>query len=100
MTKNPNSKLKTSQTSISNLFFHEPPHYYMLRLRNGTTRCCGTATDVVRVMDIYPDASVEKVIPPAPPQTVTITAQTLERERALNEGAKQLPESESIPFKL
>ena len=97
---NQNSKLKPLRTSVSNLFFHEPPHYYMLRLSNGTTRCCGTATDVVRVMEMYPDASVEKVIPPDPPQTVNISAQTMGREQALNEGAKQLPESESIEFQL
>ena len=72
----------------------------MLRLPDGTTRCCGTSSDVVRVMEIYPNASVEKVIPPAPPETVTITAQTLGREQALNESAKQLPESESIPLDL
>ena len=72
----------------------------MLRLPNGTTRCCGTSSDVVRVMEMYPDASVEKVVPPDPPETVTITAQTLGREQALNEGAKQLPESESIPLNL
>ncbi len=98
--KNLNSKQKTLRTSVSDLFFHEPPHYYMLRLPNGTTRCCGTASDVVRVMEMYPNASVEKIVPPAPPETVTITAQTLGREQALNEGAKQLPESESIKLEL
>ena len=72
----------------------------MLRLPDGTTRCCGTANDVVKVMDMYPNASVEKVIPPDPPQTVNITAQTLDREKALNEGAKQLPESQAIKLNL
>lgn len=72
----------------------------MLRLPNGTTRCCGTSADVVRVMEIYPNASVEKVIPPNPPQTVTISALNMGIEKALNEGAKQLPESESIPLDL
>ena len=100
MTQNPNSKIKTSRTSVSDLFFKEPPHYYMLRLPNGTTRCCGTATDVVKVMAMYPDASVEKVIPPAPPETVTISALNMGHEKALNEGAKQLPQSELEPLDL
>ena len=94
MNQNPNSKPNLSQTLVSNLFFNEPPHYYMLRLTNGTTRCCGTSSDVVKVMEMYPDASVEKIIPPEPPSTVNISAQNMGRENYLNEGAKSLPQSE------
>jgi hypothetical protein len=66
----------------------------MMYLPDGGTRCCGQYRDAVRLKEMYPDAIVEKVYPPEVPKTVNITAQNLGIENSLNEGAKQLPQSE------
>ena len=100
MTLNLNSNPKTSLTLTSSLTQQEAPHYYMMYLPDGGTRCCGQYRDAVRLKEMYPDANVEKVYPPEVPKTVNITAQNLGRENALNEGAKQLPQSELEPLDL
>ena len=92
--KNPNSNPNLSQTSASSLTNQDAPHYYMMYLPDGGTRCCGQYRDAVSLKNLYPDAIVEKVYPPEAPKTVNITAQNMGRENTLNEGVKQLPQSE------
>ena len=78
----------------------EIPHYYEVRIPNhpnGVPQvCCGTWGDVEGVLALYPDASVKKCYPPNPPGTVNVTAETIGKESALNEGAPALPESQLI----
>ena len=101
---NLNSKLKTSPTSASELVARETPHYYEVKLNNhpnGVKQLhCGSLKDAESILTRYPGSSCEKIYLPHTPDTVTITAQNLGRENALNEGVKQLPESELEPLKL
>ena len=50
----------------------ECPHYYELKLPNGTQRHCGTMRDVERVLSIYPDAVYSKVLLPPVPDTINV----------------------------
>ena len=48
------------------------PHYYELKLPNGTQRHCGTMRDVECVLSIYPDAVYSKVLLPPVPDTINV----------------------------
>ena len=48
------------------------PHYYEMKLTNGTQRHCGTMRDVECILSIYPDAVYSKVLLPPVPDTINV----------------------------
>jgi hypothetical protein len=74
--------------------------YIENQIFGANTRCCGSKVDLEMVLRLYPGSRWEKVYLPHTPDTVNVTAQDLGTEQALNEGAKQLPESQAIELDL
>ena len=48
------------------------PYYYEVKLPNGQQRHCGTMRDVKCVIDIYPDATYNKVFLSPIPDTIDV----------------------------
>jgi hypothetical protein len=97
--KNPNSKLKTSQTSAFELLEIDTsvPHYFVVNRGPDWQRHCGTIRDVECVLSIYPDATVTQRFPPIP-QTVDVPhIRVNEQELPMQQS---LPESQSIKLEL
>ena len=91
MRKNQRSLLMDSNSEItvrqlqSQLAAKELPHYYMLYTGDpkAPTRCCGTLRDLEDTLEYYPHAKWEKIYLDPPPQTVNVTAETVEDPLAL-----------------
>ena len=94
----------TTKKLQSKLAVQDTPHYYEVKLNNhpnGVEQIhCGSLKDLESTLSRHPGSTWEKIYLPHTPDTVTVTAQNLGRENALNEGAKQLPESELEPLNL
>ena len=104
MTQNPNSKPNLSRTSRSELVAQDAPHLWEVKIPNhpnGVKQMhCGNRLDAERLLEIYPDATMNKRYFPGPPSTVNVQATNLGKEEVLREAAKALPESESIKLEL
>ena len=78
------------------------PHYFEVKIPNhpnGVSQMhVGQWRDVESVLERYPDATVTKIFPPNPPQTVNVSAENLGQEEALKEAVPALPESELEEF--
>ena len=95
MKLNPNSNLKISQTSASELVARETPHYYEVKLvnhPNGVKQLhCGSLKDAESALKRYPGSTCEKIYLPHTPDTVDIQAQNMGFEMSL-------PQSDLEPF--
>ena len=82
----------------------ELPHYFEVKIPNhpnGVSQMhCGNRKDAERLLEIYPDATLNKRYFPGPPSTVNVHATNLGKEEVLQEAAKALPESEAIKLEL
>ena len=109
MKKNPRSHLMdlnsdmglTTRELQSQLSTKEIPHYYMLYTGNpvAPTRCCGTLRDLMIMLDHYPHAKWEKIYFPNP-QTVNVTAETVEDSLALPTAkleGQEIPLQQNLP---
>ena len=67
----------------STLATQESPHYYEMTLPNGSKRCCGTLKDVECILSIYPTAVYNKILLPAPPDTVDVSSVDLGKDKEL-----------------
>ena len=74
------------------------PHYYELKLPNGTKRHCGTLKDVECVLSIYPDAIYSKILLPPVPDTVDVPHITVKDQELPMQQI--LPQSDLEPLDL
>ena len=97
--KSPNSNPPSPlQTSPSDIVTQECPHYYELKLPNGTKRHCGTLKDVECVLSIYPDAVYSKILLPPVPDTVDVPHITVKDQELPMQ--QSLPQSDLEPLNL
>ena len=66
----------TTRKMQSELVAKEAPHYYEVKIPNhpnGVPQMhCGNIKDAERLLEMYPDATIEKIYLPHPPQTVDV----------------------------
>ena len=66
----------TTRKIQSELVAKEAPHYYEVKIPNhpnGVPQMhCGNIKDAERLLEMYPDATIEKIYLPHPPQTVDV----------------------------
>ena len=90
-----------SKKKQSELIAQEPPHYYELKIPNhpnGVPQMhCGMKRDADRLLELYPDATVEKIYLPHPPQTVDVPHVAVAPDFELP-MQQSLPQSEAEPF--
>ena len=89
----------TNRGLQSSIVPQDTPHYYELKLPNGTKRHCGTMKDVERVLSIYPEAVYHKILLPPTPDTVDVPYISVGKEQQLP-MQQILPESELEPIEL
>jgi len=83
----------TTKQLQSKLVVQDEPHYYELRDPKGNlVRCCGSATDVNKVLSLFPECSYHKVYYNIP-DTVDVSHTNLGEEQTLP-AQKILPKSE------
>ena len=79
--KNPKSHSMDSSSELSTksqsqLRRQDFPHYYEVKIPNhpnGVSQMhCGNIKDAERLLEMYPDATIEKIYLPHPPQTVDV----------------------------
>ena len=79
--KNPKSHSMDSSSELSTksqsqLRRQDFPHYYEVKIPNhpnGVPQMhCGNIKDAERLLEMYPDATIEKIYLPHPPQTVDV----------------------------
>ena len=65
-----------SKKKQSELVANDPPHYYEVKIPNhpnGVPQMhCGKLRDAESLLEKYPDATIEKIYLPHPPQTVDV----------------------------
>ena len=90
-----------SKKKQSELIAQEPPHYYEVKIPNhpnGVPQMhCGMKRDADRLLELYPDATVEKIYLPHPPQTVDVPHVAVAPDFELP-MQQSLPQSEAEPF--
>ena len=87
----------TTRQLQSELMVQDEPHYYELRnTSNELVRCCGSATDVKKILYLFPDCTYHKVYYNIP-DTVDVSHVNIGEELTLP-SQRILPESESQPF--
>ena len=74
------------------------PHYYELKLPNGTKRHCGSMKDVECLLSIYPDAIYSKILLPPIPDTVDVPHITVKDQELPMQQI--LPQSDLEPLEL
>ena len=66
----------TTKNVQSQLVRQDAPHYYEVKIPNhpnGIPKMhCGNIKDAERLLEMYPDATIEKIYLPHPPQTVDV----------------------------
>jgi hypothetical protein len=89
----------TTKKLQSKLVVQDEPHYYELRdSRGNLVRCCGSATDVNKVLPLFPGCTYHKVYYNIP-DTVDVSHTNMGEEHTL--PAQQiLPQSELEPLDL
>ena len=90
-----------SKKKQSELIAQEPPHYYEVKIPNhpnGVPQMhCGMKRDADSLLEKYPDATVEKIYLPHPPQTVDVPHVAVAPDFELP-MQQSLPQSEAEPF--
>jgi len=90
-----------SKEQSNSLVGQDAPHYYFVRIPQPSPccgiRCCGTRRDLENVLQLYPDATWEKIYLPTPPQTVDVPYVTIAPDLELP-MQQILPESQLKPF--
>ena len=103
--KKPNSDmgLTTRDLQQSKLVAKDPPHYYEVKIPNhpnGVPQMhCGMKKDAERLLEMYPEATMEKIYLPHPPQTVDVPYVKVAPDLELP-MQQILPESELEPIDL
>ena len=81
----------------------DPPHYYEVKIPNHPNGIpqmhCGNIKDAERLLEMYPDATMEKIYLPHPPQTVDVPYVKVAPDLELP-MQQILPESELEPIDL
>ena len=94
----------TTRNLQSQLVAQDAPHLWEVKIPNhpnGVKQMhCGNRKDAERLLEIYPDATINKRYFPGPPSTVNVQATDLGTEQALQEAAPALPQSEQEPLDL
>ena len=79
------------------------PHYYEVKIPNhpnGVPKMhCGMKKDADRLLELYPDATVEKIYLPHPPQTVDVPHVAVAPDFELP-MQQSLPQSDLQPLEL
>ena len=93
----------TTKKTQSELVTKEQPHYYEVRIPNhpnGVPKMhCGMKKDADSLLEKYPDATVEKIYLPHPPQTVDVPHVAMAPDLELP-MQQILPESDLQPFEV
>mgnify|MGYP003314007443 FL=1 len=106
--KNPKSHSMDSSSELSTksqsqLMRQDAPHYYEVKIPNhpnGVPQMhCGNIKDAERLLEIYPDATMNKIYLPHPPQTVDVPYVRVAPDLELP-MQQILPESELQPIDL
>jgi len=106
--KNPKSHSMDSSSELSTksqsqLRRQDFPHYYEVKIPNhpnGVPQMhCGNIKDAERILEMYPDATIEKIYLPHPPQTVDVPYVKVAPDLELP-MQQILPESELQPIDL
>ena len=94
----------TTKNLQSQLVAQDAPHLWEVKIPNhpnGVKQMhCGNREDAERLLELYPDATVNKRYFPGPPSTVNVQATDLGTEQSLGEAAPALPESQLQPLDL
>ena len=97
------SSSELSTKSQSQLMRQDAPHYYEVKIPNhpnGVPQMhCGNIKDAERLLEIYPDATMNKIYLPHPPQTVDVPYVRVAPDLELP-MQQILPESELQPIDL
>ena len=97
------SSSEMSTKSQSQLQRQDFPHYYEVKIPNhpnGVPQMhCGKLKDAERILEMYPDATIEKIYLPHPPQTVDVPHISVAPDLELP-MQQILPESELQPLDL
>ena len=92
----------TTRKRQGELVARDLPHYYEVKIPNhpnGVPQMhCGNIKDAQRLLDLYPDATMEKIYIPGPPDTVDVPYITIEDQRLPMQQI--LPESQAEPLDL
>jgi hypothetical protein len=89
----------TTKQLQSQLVVQDEPHYYELRdPRGNLVRCCGSATDVNKILHLFPSCTYHKVYLNIP-DVVDVTHINIGEEQTLPEQ-KILSQSELEPLEL
>ncbi len=88
----------------SQLARSDAPHYYEVKIPNhpnGVPQMhCGNIRDAERVLEMYPDATMNKIYLPHPPDTVDVSCVTMENDKELPtikiEG-QEIPIQQKLP---
>ena len=94
----------TTRKHQGELVAQDAPHIWEVKIPNhpnGVKQMhCGNRKDAERLLEIYPDATMNKRYFPGPPDTVNVQATDLGKEESLQEASKALPESQAIELEL
>jgi hypothetical protein len=83
----------TTRNLQSQIVAQDAPHYYELRDPKGNIlRCCGTSTDVDKIIHLFPGSTYHKVYPNIP-DTVDVSHTNMGEEKSLPQQ-QILPESQ------
>ena len=92
-----------SMDSSSELVRKDSPHYYEVKIPNhpnGVPQMhCGNIKDAERLLEMYPDSTIEKIHLPHPPQTVDVPYVKVAPDLELP-MQQVLPQSELEPIDL
>ena len=88
----------TTKHLQSQIVPQECPHYYELKLPDGSKRHCGSREDMERVFAIYPDAAYSKILLPPVPDTVDVPHTEIKDKELPPQQI--LPESQQEPLDL